>query len=88
MWRVYEIKQYKTTALFYMRALSVTGFIILSLILPKSADAYVDPNTGGFIFTSVLPFVYGLLAAVVVFWKRIAFTVKNIFSKKKGKGDS
>ncbi|MBI5051010.1 MAG: hypothetical protein HZC11_09140 [Nitrospirae bacterium] len=60
----------------------ITGAILL-LALPYQADAYIDPNTGGFFFTSVLPFVYGILAAVVVFWKRIALTVKNIFSRKK-----
>ncbi len=52
------------------------------LLLPGRADAYIDPNTGGFFFTSILPFVYGLLAAVVVFWKKIVYTVKNFFSKK------
>lgn len=57
------------------------------LLIPYSAYAYIDPNTGGFFFTSVLPFVYGILAAVVVFWKRIFFTIKSIFSKKKNKSD-
>lgn len=55
---------------------------LLLLLLPNRADAYIDPNTGGFFFTSILPFVYGILAAVVVFWKKIVYTVKNFFSKK------
>ena len=63
--------------------LLVLVILILPLALPHRADAYIDPNTGGFFFTSILPFVYGILAAVVVFWKKIAFTVKNIFSRKK-----
>jgi hypothetical protein len=57
------------------------------LLEPIRADAYIDPNTGGFFFTSVLPFVYGILAAVVLFGKRIVSGLKNIFSKNKNSSD-
>ncbi len=50
-------------------------------IFRHKADAYIDPNTGGFFFTSILPFVYGILAAIVIFWKRIVLFVKNFISK-------
>ncbi len=76
-----NIKRLKSILLFLV-------VMTLLLILPHRVDAYIDPNTGGFFFTSVLPFVYGILAAVVIFWKRIALAVKNIFSKKKEKHDS
>ncbi len=76
-----DIKMFKSTLLFVI-------VMTLPLILPHRAYAYIDPNTGGFFFTSVLPFVYGILAAVVIFWKRIADAVKNIFFKKKEKDDS
>jgi hypothetical protein len=56
--------------------------------LPHKADAYIDPNAGGFFFTSVLPFVYGILATIVIFWKRIVNAVKNIFSRIRGRDDS
>ncbi len=62
--------------------------LIITLFAPIKAHAYIDPNTGGFFFTSVLPFVYGLLAAVVIFWKRIANSVKNFFTRKKDSSDS
>jgi hypothetical protein len=71
------------------KSIGLTALIVgLVAIFPHSADAYVDPNTGGFFFTSVLPFVYGILAAIVIFWKRIANTVKNIFFRKKENSDS
>ena len=59
-------------------------FIVISLplISPHIANAYIDPNTGGFFFTSVLPFVYGILAAVVIFGKRIVNIVKSKFSSR------
>ncbi|RJO60648.1 hypothetical protein C4544_04880 [candidate division WS5 bacterium] len=62
--------------------LLITGFAML-LFSPCKIDAYIDPNTGGFFFTSVLPFVYGILAALVIFGKRIVNSVKKIFSRKK-----
>lgn len=58
------------------------GFVGL-LAAPSISYAYIDPNTGGFFFTSVLPFVYALLGAVVIFWKRIVGVIKGIFSRNK-----
>jgi len=55
----------------------------LPFIFPSITNAYIDPNTGGFFFTTVLPFVYGILAAMVIFWKRIVNTIKGFFFKKK-----
>jgi CBS domain containing-hemolysin-like protein len=62
--------------------------ITLILIFSDRAYAYIDPNAGGFFFTSILPFVYGILAAIVIFWKRIAQAVKSLFSGKKEEGDT
>lgn len=52
------------------------------------ADAYIDPNTGGFFFQTVAPFVYGLLGVIVVFWKRISGFVKGLFGRKKEENSS
>ncbi len=49
----------------------------------KSAHAYIDPNTGGFFFQTVAPFIYGILGVIVVFWKRITGFFKGLFSRKK-----
>lgn len=53
----------------------------LITLCTDKAFAYIDPNTGGFFFTTVLPFVYGILAAIVIFWKRIVLFVKNFISR-------
>ena len=55
-------------------------FVLISFTY---ADAYIDPNTGGFFFQTVAPFIYGILAVIVVFWKRITGLVRGIFSRKK-----
>jgi undecaprenyl pyrophosphate phosphatase UppP len=64
-----------------------TYFLIMTLlfniVLATSAHAYIDPNTGGFFFQTVAPFFYGILAVIVVFWKRITGFVRGIVSRKK-----
>jgi hypothetical protein len=65
---------------FLKAALSLT--LLFNLIFVTSAHAYIDPNTGGFFFQTVAPFVYGLLGVIVVFWKRITGFFKGLFGKK------
>ena len=55
---------------------------LINFVIVASANAYIDPNTGGFFFQTVAPFVYGLLGVIVVFWKRIVGFVKGLFGKK------
>lgn len=61
---------------------SFTLFVLTSCIAVNSAYAYIDPNTGGFFFQTIAPFVYGILGVIVVFWKRILGFVKGIFGRK------
>ena len=67
---------------------SIPLFLILIVLSAKNAYAYIDPNTGGFFFQTVAPFVYGILGVIVVFWKRIVNFVKGLFNKKKNGDDS
>ncbi len=62
--------------------------ILLEFVFTTSAHAYIDPNTGGFFFQTVAPFVYGILGVIVVFWKRITGFVKGIFAHKKDQDNS
>ncbi|MEW6715296.1 MAG: hypothetical protein AB1306_09445 [Nitrospirota bacterium] len=62
-------------------------FLTLIVLSAKNAYAYIDPNTGGFFFQTVAPFVYGILGVIVVFWKRIVNFIKGLFNKKKN-GDN
>jgi len=61
---------------------------IINLFIAVSAYAYIDPNTGGFFFQTIAPFIYGILGAIVIFWKRIVGFVKSIISRKKDVDDS
>jgi CBS domain containing-hemolysin-like protein len=69
----------------------INYFLLIALIniFPAtSAFAYIDPNTGGFFFQTVAPFVYGILGVIVVFWKRISGFVKGLFCRKKDSSNS
>ncbi len=56
---------------------------LIDILFTTLAHAYIDPNTGGFFFQTVAPFVYGILGVIVVFWKRITGFVKGIIGRKK-----
>ena len=71
-----------------MSLITIIAFSTLVVLYASSAFAYIDPNTGGFFFQTVAPFVYGLLGVIVVFWKRITGFVKGLFSSKQDPGDS
>ncbi len=62
--------------------------LFLNCILANVAYAYIDPNTGGFFFQTVAPFVYGILGVIVVFWKRIVGFVKGFFGQNKERDTS
>ncbi len=66
------------TFVFFLLLIELFNFSIAT-----SAYAYIDPNTGGFFFQTVAPFVYGVLGVIVVFWKRIAGFVKGLIGRKK-----
>ncbi len=62
--------------------------VFINFIFINNADAYIDPNTGGFFFQTVAPFVYGILGVIVVFWKRITGFLKGLFGCNKDLADS
>ena len=57
--------------------------VFINCIFTNRADAYIDPNTGGFFFQTVAPFIYGILGVIVVFWKRITGFFKGLIGRKK-----
>lgn len=63
--------------------LHLTAGLVFIILVATPAYAYIDPNTGGFFFQTIAPFIYGILGVIVVFWKRITGFVKRIISRKK-----
>ena len=67
---------------------SILLAVLYLCFFAKPSYAYIDPNTGGFFFQTVAPFVYGILGVIVVFWKRIVGFLKGFFVSKKDPNDT
>jgi len=62
--------------------------MLVTLLAVTPAHSYIDPNTGGFFFQTVAPFVYGILGAIVIFWKRLYGFIRKLLGHGKGKTGS
>jgi len=63
--------------------LFLTVFLILSLLFPGNAQAYIDPGMGSFFLQVILGFIAAAVTSVTFFWNKIKSIIKNIFKKKK-----
>jgi len=64
--------------------LGMVGLLaVLSLIVPRSASAYLDPGTGSFIIQVLLAAVAGVGYLVKVFWNGIKNFFSSLFSSKR-----
>jgi hypothetical protein len=59
--------------------------VLALLLLPSTAQAYLDPGTGSYVLQLLLGTVLGGLFALGVFWRRVLAFVKRLF--KRGSGD-
>ena len=66
-----------------LKRLLTVGFLVmlLYLVFPSSAYAYLDPGTGSYIFQLLIAGIVGLLFLVKVYWQRIKLFFTGLFSK-------
>jgi hypothetical protein len=57
--------------------------LLLGLLAPGIAYAYLDPGTGSYIIQLVIGMVLGGLFAVGLFWRRVIAFFRRIFGGKK-----
>ena len=62
--------------------------LLVCLLLPGSALAYLDPGTGSFIIQMLVGAVLGGLVAIGVFWRRFKGWVGRLFGRKSGGDDT
>ena len=55
--------------------------IIICLLAPEAADAYLDPGTGSIILQVAIAGLVGGLVALKIFWNRIRTFFKSLFSR-------
>lgn len=63
-------------------------FLTLSSILPTSANAYLDPGTGSYVFQLLIAFMVGIAFSVKIYWVKIKLFFARVFGKKKNTSDT
>jgi len=58
--------------------LSISFFLLFSA---SPAFAYLDPGSGSFFFQLLIAFIVGALYSIKVYWNKIIFFLKRIFSR-------
>ena len=65
---------------------------VVFLLLPRAAEAYVDPNLAGSLFQFLYLVLYGgmlfVLAPVLFFWKRISEFVGRRLKRLRSRSDT
>lgn len=56
--------------------------LLIFLMMPKKVDAYIDPGTGSYVFQIIMAAILGSLVAIRMFWKKIIYFFRKVFSKK------
>jgi len=59
--------------------------IVVQLLLPQAAFAYLDPGTGSYIFQVLVAAVIGGLFTIKIYWRKIKNFFSNHFSSKQKK---
>jgi hypothetical protein len=61
--------------------------LILLMLVPGTAHAYLDPGTGSFILQMVIAGIFSALFYIKMTWATISARFHNLFSKKESKQD-
>ncbi|HOD36768.1 MAG TPA: hypothetical protein PLR20_13215 [Syntrophales bacterium] len=60
----------------------LTFAVLVHVILPENASAYLDPGTGSYLFQVLLAVFIGGLVAIKTFWLKIKDFGANLFKKQ------
>ena len=63
-------------------------FFLFNILFVSNAYAYLDPNAGGFFLQVVIPIVFGAIAAITVFWRRVMGQIVNVLNRLRGRNKS
>lgn len=74
----------RKTLLLIFDALALTVCLLLMTVRP--AHAYLDPGTGSYAIQIGLAGLFGALFSLKSFWRRLAQTVRQIVSARRGGG--
>lgn len=66
-------------------AKGMLALVLLLLLVPSPAHAYLDPGTGSYAVQLLIGSLLGGLFALGLFWRRVVASLKRLF--KRGRGD-
>tara|TARA_B000000609_G_C23889826_1_gene197665 strand:- start:78 stop:293 length:216 start_codon:yes stop_codon:yes gene_type:complete len=58
-------------------------YILVLIIFPTKAFAYLDPGTGSIILQAILGFIAATVASVSIYWAKFKSLISKLFNKKK-----
>lgn len=62
---------------------NVAYWVVILLVTPTIAEAYIDPGTGSLIIQAVIAFIAGTLFFARFLWERVTYFFRRGFYKKK-----
>lgn len=62
---------------------SLLGLILFFTVFSRNAYAYLDPGSTSIFFQMLIASLLGALFAIKMFWKKIVYFLKGLFSKSK-----
>lgn len=54
---------------------------VLDFCFPRNAYAYLDPGTGTYLFQLLVAALLGAAVGIKIFWHKIKFFLKKLFSR-------
>ena len=57
--------------------------IVVLIIFPTKAFAYLDPGTGSIILQAILGFIAATIASISIYWEKFKSLISKLFGKKK-----
>lgn len=74
----------KEEKLFKKGTLTVLALgLVLSLVVPPRAHAYLDPGTGSFVLQALIAGLLGALLALKLYWKQVKKAVRTFLMERK-----
>ncbi len=75
----------------YLKAVSISTFPIILLIIPQTALAYLDPGTGSMLLQGLIALIAGIVSTGAIYWRHMKDFARKIFrmnSKSKPSNES
>ena len=65
------------------RELAFLGLVLFCVLaFPASANAYIDPGTGSYIFQTIIAVIIGASFTLKLYWKKVRTFITSLFSKQ------